>query len=52
MHIYLFARIKVVTLHQFSHIFGQMGGVERLYLICFLYIGICDNRYSQQGYKL
>lgn len=26
----------IVSLHQFSHIFGQMGGVERLYSICFL----------------
>lgn len=25
----------IVSLHQFSHIFGQMGGVERLYSICF-----------------
>lgn len=27
----------IVSLHQFSHIFGQMGGVERLYSICFFY---------------
>lgn len=25
----------IVSLQQFSHIFGQMGGVERLYSICF-----------------
>ena len=26
---------KAVSLHQFSHIFGQMGVVVRLYPICF-----------------
>ena len=32
---------KAVSLHQFSHIFGQMGVVVRLYPICFFcFIGV------------
>ncbi len=31
----LVVKNKLVPLHQFSHIFGQMGVVVRLYPICF-----------------